>query len=143
VKRLAVTFGFLAVLLAACGGNGAPGAAKAAYIAQGDVICRNTITAVSSIGAGTDTATLEKARDAWNQANDKFTALAVPQEDQDKALVFTAGIHNVTLTAEDAVQGSIVGDEQRVQKSLQTEATSKKQAGEAAKTYGFKVCSQL
>ncbi len=144
MKRLAVLFGCLAVALAACGSDSAAGGAKGQFISQGDVICRDTIATVSSIGSGTDTPTLERARDAWAQAFQKIDTLAVPKDTEAKALEFKANVHNAALTADEAYQASLDGgSQQRVQKALQDLATAKKQAGKTAKDYGFRVCSQL
>lgn len=143
MKRLAVVFGCLAVTLAACGGSSEAGGAKGQFISQGDVICRETISTASSIGAGSDTPTLEKARNAWAQAFQKLDTLTVPKDTEAKALEFKANVHNVALTADEAYQASLVGNQQRVRKAADDLANSRKKAAKTAKEYGFKVCSQL
>ncbi|MDQ6909565.1 MAG: hypothetical protein M3Z84_02075 [Actinomycetota bacterium] len=133
----------MAVTLAACGGSSEPGGAKAQFIAQGDVICRETMATVSSIGSGSDTPTLEKARNAWAQAFQKLDRLTVPTDTEAKALEFKANVHNVALTADEAYQASLVANQTRARKAVDDLANSKKQAAKTAKEYGFKVCSQL
>jgi hypothetical protein len=145
VKRLAVTLSGLALVvsLAACGGDSEAGGAKGQFIAQGDVICSEGIERVDAINPGTDTATLEKVRDAWRQMWDQIDALPVPKDGEAKALEFKSGVHNMSLTAEAAVQASMIGGQQKVDNTLQILAASTKKAGEVADDYGFKVCSQL
>ncbi|MDQ6927650.1 MAG: hypothetical protein M3159_03180 [Actinomycetota bacterium] len=144
MRRLAVVFGCLAVALAACGGDSSAGGAKGQFISQGDAICRDTIATVNSVGSGTDTATLQKASDAWAQTFQKLDTLAVPKDTEAKALEFKANVHNAALTADEAYQASLDGgSSQRVQKAVQDLAAAKKQAGKTAQDYGFKVCSQL
>ena len=145
MKRLAVTLSGLAVVvsLAACGGDSEAGGAKGQYISQGDVICGEGIEQVDSINPGTDTATLEKVRDAWRQMWDQLNVLPVPHDGEAKALAFKSAVHNMSLTTEAAVQASMIGDQQKVERTLQVLAGSTKQAGDVADEYGFKVCSQL
>jgi hypothetical protein len=133
----------LAVALAACGGDSAAGGAKGAFISQGDAICRDTIAMVNSVGSGSDTPTLEKARDGWAQTFQKFDAIPVPHDAEAKGLEFKANIHNAALTADEAYQASLAGNQERVRNAAEVLATVKKQAGKTAKEYGFKVCSQL
>lgn len=98
---------------------------------------------LASIGAGTDTATLEKARDEWQKSYDTLKAIPVPAEDDAIALAFVAAVHNASLTSEDAVQASMIGDQQRVQSAVRDRTEAAAQAGKFAKTYGFKTCSEL
>jgi hypothetical protein len=134
----------LAVALSACGSDSAAGGAKGQFITQGDVICRETTATLSPIGSGTDTATVQKIRDAWAQAFQKLDGLTVPNDAEAKGLEFKANVHNAALTADEAYQASLEGgSQQRVQKALQDLAAARKQAAKTAKEYGFKVCSQL
>jgi hypothetical protein len=144
VRRLAVTLSGLALLvsLAACGGDSEAGGAKGQYITDGDAICNDTNSELAAVGTGSDTATLEKIRDAMARAYERLNALPVPADDEARALQFVAEVHNAALTMEAAVQASIINDQAKVQKSLADFQASTERVTKVAKDYGFKVCSQ-
>jgi hypothetical protein len=144
---------FLLSVGAACssGEGGSGGKAKREYIQQVDVLCRNTINQVNSIGKGTDTATLEKVSQAWTQLADRLrlpggakrAGIPLPSEDFDLGAKFVTGVNNVSLGAEGAWQASIVKNQSLVTRTLNEEAQSKKTTSQAAKEYGFKECDKL
>lgn len=144
MRRLVVTFGLLAVLLAACGGSSSESGEKKQFISKGDAFCTSAKTAMASAGSATDTATLDKVHDAWAQLYDQLKGLPVPQQGFETANNFVAEVHNAALTADGAAQASKVDNNQaKVTKYLSDLDAQKSRTAKTAGDYGFKTCNQL
>jgi len=133
----------VAVVVAACGGGGKPGAEKVRYITQSDAICTDVFAKAAAAGNGHDQATAQKQADLWQDAANRLGAMVPPSESVELARQFTTGVQNISFGYSAAAQALAVGDQARADKSFNEVAASKKQAASTAKDYGYNECTKI
>ncbi len=132
----------LSVVGCGIGGGSKPGAAKAAYITQVDVVCKDVLAKSASIGNAQDQATAQKQADLWQEANNRIKAIPIPGESVEQARQFVIDTNNLSM-GYTAAANAIAAGTGTVSRYFADIANVKKAAAETADKYGFKECTAI
>ncbi len=120
-----------------------PGSAKAAYITQVDVVCKDVFAKSASIGNAQDQATAQKQAEVWRDAYSRIRAYPIPGESVELARQFLTDMDNLDMSYTAAANAYATGFPDKAARAFSDAKKTKEDAAKTAKEYGYKECTAI